>query len=209
VKSPSAPTVRDRRRDASTDRRASAFDFPEARHFLGEGDEPLVSDALTFTRERVGGRWEAYAPLPLAEVPALVVSEAFRDADLMVSVARAGDDALSAESYERRGETVVALADMLGVAGVEREARFVRVRGRLASYRVHLGSATVLVEPANAVCILPGPQRKKTDGIWLPFAEEDERLAEVVSKVVMLAADDAIEDPAIRAQISAAAGGRP
>ena len=172
------------------------FDFPDARHFFG-GDEPVTSGSLSF---RMNGR------VPLAQVPAAVVSEAFRDADLMVAVARAGDEALSAESYERRGDTVVALAELLGVPGVEREGRFVRVRGQLARYRVHLGSGAVCVEPANVVCILPETRRKKADGIWLPFAEEDERLAEVVSKVVLLAADDSIEDAAIRAQIEAAGG---
>lgn len=181
------------------------FDFPEARHFLG-GDEPVASGAITFTEEASSGRWEANVPVPLARVPPVIVCEALRDADLMVSVARAGDDSFSAESYASRGDAVVALAELLGVPGVERDGRFVRVSGKLASYRIHLGSGTVHVEPANAVCILPEPKRKKTEGIWLPFAEDDERLAEVVSKVVLLAADHAIKDRAILAQIQAAAG---
>ena len=180
------------------------FDFPEARHFLGD-DEPVASGALSFTRDEASGRWESNERVPLGEVPAAFVSEAFRDADLMVAVARAGDDAFSPESYERRGEAVVALAELLGVAGVEHEGRYVRVRGRLARYRVHLGSGTVQVEPAHAVCILPQTRQNEAERIWLPFAEEDERLAEVVSKVKLLAADDSIEDPAIRAQIEAAA----
>lgn len=179
------------------------FDFPEARHFIGD-DEPLESGGLSFSAEASRQGWQGPKRVSLDRVPPVLVSEAFRDADLMVSVARVGDDTFSAETYASRGDTVVALAGQLGVENVERDGRFVRVRGNLARYRVHLGSGTVLVEPANAVCILPAPKRKKSDAILLPFAEEDERLAEVVSKVVLLAADDTIKDGGILAQIKAA-----
>jgi hypothetical protein len=179
------------------------FDFPEARHYLGE-DEPVASGELYFTAESADGRWGAVRRMRLADVPPVLVSEAFRDADLLVSVARPADEAFSPESCASRGAAVVALAARLGVSAVETEGRFVKVAGKLARYRVHLGSGTVHVEPANAVCILPAPKRSRTDGIWLPFAEADERLAEVVSKVVLLAADETIKDQAILAQIRAA-----
>ncbi len=179
------------------------FDFPTARHYIGEDSEPLVSGAIWFTRDvEFGPR------IRLGEVPDRILSEVFRDADLIVAAARTGDDVHSDEAYARRAETVQALATMLGVPGVEREGRHVVVSGKLARYRVHLGSATVLVDPANVVCILPARQPSAKDALWLPFAEEDERLAEAVSKVLLLAADDRVEDPALLAQIRAAAGPR-
>ena len=75
------------------------------------------------------------------------------------------------------------------------------VRGNRRSYKIHLGSANVLMEPNDEyLCIVPdrgrGPRR-----LYLPF-EEDSRLSVILSKAFMLADDERIDDPTITRQIS-------
>ena len=76
----------------------------------------------------------------------------------------------------------------------------VLVEGRLGSYSIHLGSAVVHRQPGGALCIVPvhGQHRGR---LFLPFADDDPRTAEVVSKVVLLARDAEIKDPSILEQI--------
>jgi hypothetical protein len=52
----------------------------------------------------------------------------------------------------------------------------------------------------GAVNILAVPSQHR-GRVFLPFADEDPRTAEVMSKVIMLAEDKSIKDPAILAQI--------
>lgn len=83
------------------------------------------------------------------------------------------------------------------------EGRYLTVRGDLTTYRIHLGSANVLMAPDDAyLCIVPA-RRKADRGVFLPF--EDDRLALILSKAALLAADSRITDPAIRRQIERAA----
>ncbi|MBP2478642.1 hypothetical protein JOF53_007514 [Crossiella equi] len=164
----------------------------------------------------------AKTPLPLTEVPPLVFTEAMRDVDLFVGVSSIaldpdwldrGDDPhagywrqacfgeLSARAQVRR-EVLAHLLPKLAVADrVELGERFVRVRGRLGTYRVHIGSGNVLAEPDDRyLCIVPsgrGPAR-----VLLPF-EGDDVLSLVLSKVALLARDDRITDLSITSQLRA------
>jgi len=65
---------------------------------------------------------------------------------------------------------------------------------------VHLGSAIVHRQPGGALCIVPvhGQHRGQ---FFLPFADDDPKTAEVVSKVLLLARDQEIKDPPILEQI--------
>jgi hypothetical protein len=75
------------------------------------------------------------------------------------------------------------------------------VRGDLRTYKIHLGSANILMEPNDAyLCIVAG--RSSNAGLFLPF-EEDGRLALILSKAFLLANDTAITDPSITRQIRA------
>ncbi|TFV33009.1 hypothetical protein E4K10_28240 [Streptomyces sp. T1317-0309] len=69
----------------------------------------------------------------------------------------------------------------------------------MRTYRVHLGSANILMEPDDSyLCIVPS--RGKGDGkVFLPF--EDERLSLILSKAFLLAADTDITDETILRQI--------
>jgi hypothetical protein len=79
-----------------------------------------------------------------------------------------------------------------------------KVRGNLRSYKIHLGSANILMEPNDQyLCIVPGRGAggPRSHGLYLPF-EGDQTLSVILSKALMLANDTAITDPTITRQIS-------
>ncbi|WP_143737597.1 DUF4132 domain-containing protein [Microbispora sp. GKU 823] len=156
----------------------------------------------------------------LAEVPPLVFSEAMRDVDLFVAVASIGADPewldrgvdglrdywqsygfgdLSENARVRR-DALARLLPRLAIA--DRCAltdRFLVVRGELRTYRIHLGSGNILMEPNDAyLCIVP---RGSGDRVFLPFEEDGGMLSVIVSKAFLLAADTRITDPTIVRQI--------
>lgn len=158
--------------------------------------EDATVDAVTFSRP---GRWEPLAP---EDVPPRVFSETMRDLDLVVSVAHAGgvDPETTESSVQMRARLVEETADLLGLENVEVSGHHARVRGGLGTYSVHLGSGQVHRIPGNAVCIIPVSAQHR-GRIFLPFADDDPRTAEVISKVVLLARDTKIQDPAILGQL--------
>jgi hypothetical protein len=79
------------------------------------------------------------------------------------------------------------------------------VRGEFATYTVHLGSAIATVMPGAALYIVAVHSQHR-GRLFLPFADNDPKTAEVLSKVLLLARDKAIKDPSILDQIRAAAG---
>ncbi|SIO85559.1 DUF4132 domain-containing protein [Nocardiopsis sp. JB363] len=170
-------------------------------------------------RFRRAGEREAVA---LVEVPALVLSEAMRDVDLAVGVSSIAADPRwvdQGESAHRpywhqaafgeltenavvRREALAGLLPRLGAADrLEIDGRFLRVRGDLRSYRIHLGSANILMEPDDSyLCVVPSG-REKGPGVFLPFEQDGGRLALILSKALMLAKDSTIEDVDITRQI--------
>jgi len=82
--------------------------------------------------------------------------------------------------------------------------RFLVVRGTLRTYKIHLGSGNILMEPNDQdLCIVParGPVAADSDRLFLPF-EGDATLSIILSKAFLLAADNAITDPTIVRQIA-------
>ncbi|SNR94624.1 protein of unknown function [Streptosporangium subroseum] len=177
-----------------------------------------LTDEIRFHRPAGGAWYEA----PLREVPALVFSEAMRDVDLFVAVtsimtdphwADQGPDQM--QNYWRTGSFAAltssaevrrdALSRLIGRTAIADRCtltdRFLVVRGDLRTYKIHLGSANILMEPNDAyLCIVSG--RDPHSRLFLPF-EEDGRLALILSKAFLLANDTAITDPSITRQIRA------
>lgn len=54
--------------------------------------------------------------------------------------------------------------------------------------------------PGNALCIVPVSAQHR-GRIFLPFADDDPRTAEIIAKVVLLARDNKIKDPTILKQL--------
>ncbi|HEY8149993.1 MAG TPA: DUF4132 domain-containing protein [Vicinamibacteria bacterium] len=175
------------------------FAFPDAGHFLGE-TPAITSDRIVFRRNDA---FAAGGEIPLAEVPPIVFSEAMRDADLVVSIAGGVETRpWSDESCERRAELIRVVAAVLGLAHVTCDSHFAHIRGTRSRYRLHLGSAAVHLEPGDFVCIVPDPP-EGADPLYLPFADEDPKTVEVISKVLLLAHDERITDETILRQIAA------
>jgi hypothetical protein len=147
-------------------------------------------------------RRDVWEPMPLAEVPPRVFSEAMRDLDLVVSVAHAGqvDPEASASTVEMRAALVRETSRLLRMSNVRVERSHAFVDGQLGRYSVHLGSGTVHRLPGGSVCIVPVHAQHR-GRLFLPFADDDPRTAEVTSKVLLLARDNEIQDPTILQQL--------
>ena len=65
---------------------------------------------------------------------------------------------------------------------------------------MHLGSAGVHRLPGGSVCIVPIHSQHRGK-VFLPFADDDPKTAEIVAKVLMLARDRDIRDPTILEQL--------
>jgi hypothetical protein len=143
-----------------------------------------------------------YVPLPLGSVPPVVFSETMRDLDLVVSVAHAGgvDPEATASTVEMRAALVRETARVLQLDNVELQGSHVLIEGKLGEYSVHLGSGTVHRRPGGALCIIPVDAQRR-GRLFLPFADDDPRSAEIVSKVLLLARDHTIKDPTILEQL--------
>jgi hypothetical protein len=149
-------------------------------------------------------RRDEWKTLPLADVPARLFSEVMRDVDLVVSVAHAGsvDPEASASTVEMRANLVRETCKLLGLKNVRLKPSHVLVEGELASYSVHLGSGTVHRMPGGSLCVVPVHSQHR-GRLFLPFADDDPRTAEIISKVLLFARDQEIQDPTILEQIRA------
>ena len=166
-------------------------------YFYTPGEvEGLTVDAVCF---RPRDSWETH---PLEKIPPRLFSEAMRDVDLMVSVAhRAGvDPEASASTVEMRSALIRETCAVLSLDNVRVKDRHALVNGTLASYTVHLGSAVVHRQPGGHLCIVPVHAQHR-GRLFLPFADDDPKTAEVTSKVLLLARDSEIRDPSILEQI--------
>jgi hypothetical protein len=169
----------------------------------------------------------AAEPCNLEEIPPLVFSEVMRDVDLFVGVASVGNDpnwsdggpegryrdywtsysfgALS-ETARTREQVLQRLIPRLKIADRCRlTERFLVVRGDVRTYKIHLGSGNILMEPNDQyLCIVPA-HGTTTGGlagrVFLPF-EGDRTLAIILSKAFLLAEDEKIKDPTILHQIA-------
>ena len=143
-----------------------------------------------------------HGALALNSIPPVVFSETMRDLDLVVSVAHAGgvDPEASASTVEMRAALVRETTRLLGLENVREVSSHVVIEGSLGEYSVHLGSGTVHRRPGGALCIIPVDAQRR-GRLFLPFADDDPKTAEIVSKVVMLARDATIKDPTILEQL--------
>ena len=167
------------------------FNFLDTGHYLSE-TEHFTFDTIAFYRDQQA--------IALEQVPPLLFSEIMRDADLLVSVAHAADGYnTSNETLQRRAELVGELIQGLGLQNVKCDGHFLRIIGQRANYRVHLGSAAIHIEPGNYLCVVPAGSGV-TD-FYLPFADTDKKMAEVLSKMFLLLDDMNITDSLILEQI--------
>ncbi|MBX9397081.1 DUF4132 domain-containing protein [Streptomyces sp. TRM72054] len=162
-------------------------------------------------------------PIPLADIPPLVLSEVLRDVDLFVGVASVGNDPTwqdggpdgrfreywtsygfgeLGQSAETRRVLLERLIPRLAIADrCTLEGRFLQVKGERHTYRIHLGSGNILMSPNDQyLCIVPKSAPGAPQAGYLPY-EGDRMLAVILSKAMMLADDTKISDPTILSQL--------
>jgi hypothetical protein len=144
-----------------------------------------------------------------------------RDIDLFVSVANIGNDPTwgaraggaygdywSAAAFGDLTETArtrrAVLRDLLpGLTIAERcrlEDRFLVVAGKLRTYRIHLGSSNIRMEPNDQYLCIVEDHPNAGGHVRLPF-DGDNMLSLILSKAFLLANDDKIKDHSIVSQI--------
>ena len=160
-------------------------------------------------------------PIPLERIPPLVLSEVLRDVDLFVGVCSVGNDPTWAdnanegrrldrwdlwhgysfgelgESAKTRKQVLERLVPRLKIAPrCSFDGKFLIVKGDLNTYKIHLGSGNILMEPDHRyLCIVPA-QSAAVPGdekVFLPF-EGDNTLSVILSKAFMLANDTKIKN---------------
>ena len=173
-------------------------------------------------------RWNGMGnaePLPLEEIPPLVFSEIMRDVDMFVGVASVGNDPTwmdgggearyqdywhsysfgeLTESSKTRKQVLENLVPRLKIAErCKLTDKFLVVRGEIRTYKIHLGSGNILMEPNDQyLCIVPSRKNGEMgkDKLFVPF-EGDQTLAIILSKAFLLAEDVKITDPTITRQL--------
>jgi hypothetical protein len=178
----------------------------------------VATDQVRFTSTQTS------EPVVLIDIPVVIFSEVMRDVDLFVGVASVGNDpnwrdngGLPAyrnywqaysfgdltEVAKSRKEILARLLPRLKIAKVaEIKDKFLVVTGKKRTYKIHLGSTNILMEPNDQyLCIVPDRTQKNiTENVFLPF-EGDNGLSVIISKAFLLADDDKIKDVTITRQI--------
>ena len=163
-------------------------------------------------------------PVELVSVSPIIFSEVMRDVDLFVGVASVGNDPTWNDSggvpayrdywqsysfgelteiAKTRKEILEGLVPRLKIASVAAvRDKYLIVTGKKRTYKIHIGSTNILMEPNDQyLCIVPDRSKKDgTSNIFLPF-EGDAGLSVILSKAILLADDDKITDPSIVSQI--------
>jgi len=162
-------------------------------------------------------------PIPLDEIPPLVFSEVMRDLDLFVGTASIGNDPTSSHggpqgrhrqywwnysfgeldaTARTRKEVLQRLVPKLKIADLcQFEDRFLVVKGSWRTYKIHVGSGNILMEPDDQyLCIVLKQNDAQDFPVLLPF-EGDPALSAIISKAFLLANDTKITDSSIVRQI--------
>jgi hypothetical protein len=175
----------------------------------------ITTDQVRFTRNG--------EPLIMQDVPAMVFTEIMRDVDLFVGVTSLGNDPTwqdggdvfmntywreysfkdLTESAEIRSEVLQSIIPKLKIATqCSFDKKFLIVKGKVRTYKIHMGSGNILMEPNDQyLCIVPDGSKRTKENVFLPF-EGDNLLSIILSKALLLAEDEKITDTTIISQIN-------
>lgn len=159
--------------------------------------------------------------LLMESVPVQIFSETMRDIDLFVGVCSIGieetwnqnqhmnywKDYSTADLSETAKTRRSVLANMLPKLKIKDQCelteKYLKVKGKIRTYKIHLGSGNILMEPNDQyLCIVPdSSKRGQADRVFLPF-NDDAVFSIILSKAFLLSDDDKIEDEEILNQIN-------
>ncbi|MCW3127384.1 MAG: hypothetical protein JWO03_3042 [Bacteroidetes bacterium] len=179
----------------------------------------ITTDQVRFIKQ------ENNETVDLIDVPPIPFSEVLRDVDLFVGVASVGNDPTwqdsggvpayrdywtsysfgdLSETAKNRKDILAGLVPRLKINKIaEVVDKFLVVKGKLRTYKIHIGSTNILMEPNDQyLCIVPDRSKKDhTENLFIPF-EGDAGLSIILSKAFLLADDDKITDTTITSQIN-------
>ena len=138
----------------------------------------------------------------IADIPDIIFSEVMRDVDMAVSVAHAGgvDPESSHSTIEMRKAIAEFTMPLFRLQNVRFTDHHAIIEGKLANYRIHLGSGVIHQEGGPMIQVLPVHSQRR-GRIYLPFVDEDPKTAEILTKILFFAEDTKIKDPFILEQI--------
>ena len=141
--------------------------------------------------------------ITIENIPDIIFSEVMRDVDLAVSVAHAGgvDPETSHSTIEMRAALVSFTLPLFKVTNVTINRSHALIEGKYGNYTVHLGSGVIHRQGGIMINVLPVHSQHRGK-LFLPFADDDPKTAEIISKILMFADDGKIKDPSILSQIS-------
>lgn len=140
--------------------------------------------------------------ITIEKIPDIIFSEVMRDVDLAVSVAHAGrvDPETSHSTIEMRFALISFTLPLFKIKNVTLNKNHALVEGKYGNYTIHLGSGTIHKQGGTMINVLPVHSQHRGK-LFLPFADDDPKTAEIISKVLMFADDGKIKDPSILGQI--------
>ena len=141
-------------------------------------------------------------PIVIRDIPDIIFSEVMRDVDLAVSVAHAGgvDLETSHSTVEMRAALISFTLPLFKLTNVVLKGDHAFISGKYGEYTLHLGSGVVHKRGGAMINILPVHSQHRGK-LFLPFADDDPKTAEIITKVLFLAQDSRINDPSILEQI--------
>ncbi|MDR1687613.1 MAG: DUF4132 domain-containing protein [Clostridiales bacterium] len=158
-------------------------------------EAPTLEEVQFFRRDK-------YEAVSFAEIAPVIFSETMRDIDLAVSAAHAGgvDPQASHSTVEMRIAIARELLAALSVKNVTFQSAHAMIKGKMGDYSVHMGSGVVHMGGTGMIAVVPVHSQFR-GRIFLPFADDDPKTAEVFSKILLFADDAKIKDPGILNQI--------
>lgn len=140
--------------------------------------------------------------IKIKDIPEVIFSEVMRDVDLAVSVAHAGgvDPETSHSTVEMRAALLTCILPLLKITNVTVNKNHAIAEGTYGTYNINLGSGVIHKQGGAMIHVLPVHSQHRGK-IFLPFADEDPKTAEILTKVIFFAQDKKIKDVSILEQI--------
>lgn len=158
--------------------------------------EAPTLEYVEFTNRKDGSR------IKISEIPDIIFSEVMRDVDLAVSACHAGgvDPETSHSTVEMRAALIKYTLPLFKLDNVKLNKNHAIVTGYYGTYTINLGSGVIHKQGSAMVSVIPVHSQHRGK-IFLPFADDDPKTSEIISKVIMFAEDKKIKDPSILEQI--------
>ncbi|MBD5132092.1 MAG: DUF4132 domain-containing protein [Clostridiales bacterium] len=139
--------------------------------------------------------------IPLEKVDSITFSETLRDVDLMITVSSntVYDFELAKSTVEIRKAVLTSIVDILSLKNVTFLKDNIRVEGHYGTYVVNIRTGLVFKEGKGNLLLDTVYSVDKP--LLLDFVDEDPMTADIISKAIVLSADEKIRDAAILREI--------